>query len=261
MHTRTLVVPFLLVLVSGCVATTNSSSNATNTDPTPAGELAQNPTAPPAKKAADPARPEGPPPTCPNGTKPAAEGLIDDFEAATAPAQGGRKQTWSIATAPHAKVTVPGAKFAANAGGPTGSKQAFHFVGKAAFEDTWGASASVSFLPKGFYDASKYAGIAFKIKSEKPNLNIRLKLADAASDPEGGQCTKDCGNAFGKELILGTDWQEISLMWSELTQAPDWGSPRPPSITPAKIKGMEWAIYPGADFDIWIDEIQFLECK
>src|SRR5262249_17914759 len=160
---------------AGCATTTSNTSTATNSDPTSAGELAANPTAPPEKKAVDPARPEGPPPTCPNGTKPAAEGLIDAFEAATTPPLCGPKQTWSIALAPHAKVSVPGAKFAANAGGPTGSKKAFHFVGKAAFEDTWGASASVSFLPKGFYDASKYAGIAFKIKSEKPNLNIRLK--------------------------------------------------------------------------------------
>jgi hypothetical protein len=244
----------VFLLVAGCATTTGSSS--------PDSQLAQNPTAPPPKAAVvDPQKPEGQAATCANGTRPAADGLIDDFEAPKPPALGGRTPGWWVGAAPHGKITAPGAKFATSEGGPAGSKQAFHFVGKAAFEDSWGAAASVTFVSSGFYDASKYAGIAFKIKSAKPNLNVRLKIPDVAAHPDGGQCTKECWNSFGKELVVGTDWQNVVLMWSELTQQPDWGVPRPPAITPAKLKDAEWTVYPGAEFDFWLDEIHFLECK
>jgi hypothetical protein len=245
---------FVVLFLAGCAATTTTAS--------PNSDLAQNPTAPPPKTAvADPKKPETQPPTCPNGTRPAADGLIDDFEAAKPVALGGRTLAWWAGAAPNGKITTPGAKFAPSDGGPPGSKKALRFAGKAAFEDSWGAATSVAFVPAGFYDASKYAGIAFKIKSEKPNANVRLKIPDAASHPDGGQCTKECWNAFGKELIVGTEWQEVVLMWSELTQQPDWGVPRPPAITPSKLKDAEWTIYPGAEFDFWLDDIHFLECK
>jgi hypothetical protein len=207
--------------------------------------------------------PEGPAATCANGTRPAADGLIDDFEAADGrpPALAGRNQTWWIAGDKSAKVKVPGNTFAAVEGGPPGSKKALHFAGTSAYEDKWGAIVAVNFLPSGFYDASKYAGIAFKIKAAKPNSNVRLKMSDVASHPDGGLCTKECWNSFGKELVVGTDWQSVTLLWSELAQQPDWGVPRPAQITPSKIRDVEWAVYPAPEFDFWVDDIHFVQCN
>jgi hypothetical protein len=238
-----------LLLVSACAARQQPNT------------LEVNPTAPPPKSEAAALAAEGPPPTCPNGTKPAADGLIDDFEAPKPPALGGRTQAWWVAAADHATVTTPGKTFASADGGPPGSKKALHFAGTTAHEDSWGAAVAVNLLASGFYDASKYAGVAFKIVAAKPNANVRLKLPDAASHPEGGQCSKECWNAFGKELIVGTEWQSVTLMWSELTQQPDWGIPRPPAITPGKLKDIEWTVYPGQTFDFWVDDIHFVECK
>ena len=206
---------------------------------------------------------EGPAPTCSQGTRPAADGLIDDFEAADGrtPALAGRDQTWWMSGDKHAKIAIPGATFAASEGGPTGSKKAIHFAGTSAFEDDWGAIVGVNFLPSGFYDASKYAGIAFKIRAAKPNTNIRLKVSDVASHPDGGQCTKHCWNSFGKELIVETEWQSVALMWSDLAQQPDWGDVRPPAITPSKLRDAEWTVYPSPAFDFWVDDIHFLECN
>jgi hypothetical protein len=243
----------VVLFVTGCAAAPPSPA---------ASDLAQHPTAPPASAPTDPpVKPEGPAAICPNGTRPAADGLIDDFEAEKTPALAGRSPGWWVGTAPHGKISVPAPKFATSDGGPAGSKKALHFAGKAAYEDSWGAAASVSFQPAGFYDASKYVGIGFKIKSAKPNLNVRLKIPDVAAHPDGGQCTKECWNSFGKELVLGTEWQEVALLWGELTQQPDWGVPRPPAITPSQLKEASWTIYPGAEFDFWLDDIHFLECK
>ncbi|MFZ5890521.1 MAG: hypothetical protein ACOY0T_05575 [Myxococcota bacterium] len=217
----------------------------------------------PATTASAAPRRDGPPPTCPNGTRPAADGLVDDFESADGalPALAGRQPSWRLDVAEHAKVSLPGKNLAAEAGGHEGSKRAMHFAGQTANEDMWGADLSLSLLKSGFYDASKYAGVAFKIRSEKPNFNPRFKITDANSDPEGGLCKVQCWNSFGKELIVGPEWQHVELMWSDLKQQPDWGDVRPPTITQSKIKALQWSIYSGQAFDIWIDDIRFLECK
>ena len=204
------------------------------------------------------------PPTCKNGTKPAATGLVDDLEDGDgkAKAEAGRDGIWWVGKADHAKIEIPGAKVTPADGGPFGSKRAMHFVGKTDNADVWGAAIGVNFLAGGgFYDASKYAGISFKIKSAHPNLDVRLKVNDVNTHPDGGKCSKQCFNAFGREIILGTETKEITLMWSELTQQSDWGDVRPPMIEPSKVKDLEWQIWPGVDFDIWLDDITLLECK
>lgn len=202
--------------------------------------------------------------TCAGKTRRAADGLIDDLEDGNnqAAAAAGRDGYWFASKADRAVVNVPAGEFKPSAAGPSGSKHAVHFAGKTAYEDQWGAAVGMGFLASnGFYDASKYAGVGFRIKSAKPNSNVRLKLPDAASHPEGGQCKAQCWNSFGKELILSTDWQDVSLLWSDLQQQPDWGEPRPPSIDASKIRNIEWTVYPGVEFDIVIDDVHFLECE
>ena len=222
--------------------------------------LAENPTAPPPKTEIPVTNREAPP-TCPNGTKPAADGLIDDFESDKSPALGGRTEAWWVASAEHAQITLPGKTFKPAEGGPPGSKKAVHFVGQTSNDDMWGAAVGVDFLKSAFYDASKYAGIAFKIMSAKPNFNVRVKLADAATHPEGGQCKKQCGNAFGKELVVEPSWLDVVLMWSDLKQQPDWGDVRPEAIGRDKLRNVEWGVYPGQAFDFWVDDVHFIECK
>jgi hypothetical protein len=201
--------------------------------------------------------------TCAGKTRRAADGLIDDLEDGNhqVVALAGRDGYWFTSKAPSATIKIPVGDFKPVAGGPAGSKQMAYFSGTTAYKDSWGAVIGVGFLASGgFYDASKYAGIGFKIKGSKAGLNVRLKLPDAASLPEGGLC-KECWNSFGKELILTSEWQDVALQWSELTQQPDWGVPRPPQINPAKLKNAEWSLYPGVEFDFNVDDVHFLECE
>lgn len=202
--------------------------------------------------------------TCAGKTRRASDGLIDDLEDGNhqAAALGGRDGYWFTSKADNATITVPAGAFQPQPGGPSGSKQMVHFAGKTEHKDQWGAVVGVGFLASGaFYDASKYAGIGFKIKGSKAGLNVRMKVPDEASLPEGGLCKAECWNSFGKELILTTEWQDVALQWSELTQQPDWGAPRPPQVNPAKIKNVEWSVYPGVEFDFTLDDIHFLECE
>jgi len=201
--------------------------------------------------------------TCPGSTRAAADGLIDDLEDGDSRSAnaGGRTGYWWIAKADHALVTTPAGAFAPSDGGVEGSKKSVRFAGKTDSGDQWGAAVGVNFLESGgFYDASKYAGVAFRIKASQPNTNVRVKLPDVSTIPEGGLCGTSCWNSFGKELMVGPEWQDVVVTWTELAQQPGWGNPRPPSVTVSKVKDIEWAVNQGVDFDIVVDDVRFVEC-
>jgi len=115
----------------------------------------------------------------------------------------------------------------------------------------------------GLYDAAKYAGVSFLAKAgEKSGSVVRLKIADVNTHPDGKVCKDGCYNDFGKDLNLSHDWQEFKVSFAELKQQDGWGDPRPPSITPGKLVQIAWHLStPGADFDLWLDDIRFLDCQ
>lgn len=201
--------------------------------------------------------------TCSSGVRRAADGLIDDLEDGDSRAApfGSRTGYWWVAKADHAVVSVPAGAFASSDGGAAGSKKIARFAGKTDGQDQWGAALGLNFIESGaFYDASKYAGVGFKIKATKPNLAVRVKLPDVNTVPDGGVCKTTCWNSFGKDLTVGPEWQDIVVLWSDLAQQPDWGSPRPPAVTTTQIKNVEWAVNQGVDFDIAVDDVHFVEC-
>jgi hypothetical protein len=201
--------------------------------------------------------------TCPGPTRAAQDGLIDDLEDGDGRAAPvcGRSGYWWIAKADHAVVTTPAGAFASSDGGAVGSKKVVRFAGKTDPRDQWGAAVGLNFLESGaFYDASRYAGVAFRIKASRPNVNVRVKLPDVSTHPEGGVCTAGCWNSFGKDLVVGAEWQDVVVTWNELGQQPNWGDPRPPAITVGKIKNIEWAVNQGVEFDVFVDDVRFVEC-
>ncbi|HVZ86645.1 MAG TPA: carbohydrate binding domain-containing protein, partial [Polyangia bacterium] len=110
-------------------------------------------------------------------------------------------------------------------------------------------------------DASKYAGIAFKAKvAPGTSTSVRFNIGDINTHPNGNICTS-CWNHFGKDLILTTEWKEYKIMFADARQQPDWGVPRPLSLTPSKLIEIDWQIGPGRSYDIWVDDITFLDCK
>ena len=155
------------------------------------------------------------------------------------------------------QVTEPGA---------AGSEMAMHMSGKTVpgkpEDDSWGVLLGMNLVNQGlFYDASKYAGVAFKAKVGPDSTRaVRLKIADINTHKEAGVCTT-CWNHFGKDLTLTTDWKEYRITFSSAEQEPAWGSPRPPAVTPSKLIALNWGIGPGNSYDLWIDDVTFLECE
>jgi len=192
----------------------------------------------------------------------APDGQIDDFEDGNSQVAvvGGRGGYWWVAKADHATITVPGPEFRTSDGGPPGSTRAAHFAGKTDAQDQWGAGLGGNFLGGGFYDGSKYVGVSFKLKGTAHGF-VRFKVHDVNTHPDGAVCTSSCWNAFGKNIELTGEWQSLELSFAELRQQDGWGSPRPPSITPSKIKDVEWAVDQGTTYDFWVDDVKFLACK
>ncbi len=207
--------------------------------------------------------------TCSGETVAAADGLIDDMEdndnaSAT---QAGRAGYWYVSKDDKGSTAEPAdVKGNMGDGGANNSKKALHVTGKTATVDgAWGVGVGIGFGPaKQTYDASKYAGISFFVKAgAKGTKNLRVKVSDVNTHPDGGVCKADngCWNHFGKDLTLTEQWQEVKVPFAEMKQQDGWGDPHPPSITPNKVFDINWSIDKGQEFDVWIDDVKFIDCK
>ncbi len=87
---------------------------------------------------------------------------------------------------------------------------------------------------------------------------MRLKVPDGNTTKEGGKC-RECFNDFGADISLSEAWQRFVFPFKKMKQEPDWGAPRPRAIDKSKLYGMQFqANTPGAGFDIWIDDVEFV---
>jgi endoglucanase len=217
----------------------------------------------------------GPAAAGPGATSPAAtalkscgpDGLIDDGEDNNnkIAAVSGRGGYWYTYGDKLNSTIAPKGTFTMMAGGNNASKYAANIKGKIAAADAPPLYLSVGMGlgftdPRNAYDASKYKGIQFWAKKGPGSTGkIRLKVPDVNTDPQGKQCTDACFNDFGADLVLTESWTKYTFAWSDLAQLPGWGSPSPPAVTAAKLYGIQWQVNdPGADYDISVDDIEFL---
>lgn len=189
------------------------------------------------------------------------DGLIDDLEDGDSQItkKEGREGYWFTFADKEGSTVFPKGDFKPEAGGPNGSTHAARFHGKMA---TAGKSLYVgmgfSFLnPKGSYDASKYKGISFWAKGPG---KVRFEVPDVDTQPEGDKCS-DCYNNFGVELYLTDQWVRYTVPFERLAQQPGWGDPAP-GVDAKELFGVQWQFKsPGVDYDIWIDDIEFVGCQ
>lgn len=195
-------------------------------------------------------------------TKPADDGLIDDFEdedRQTLPIAGRGGYWWKHADDHGSKfdeeLTIVDHEDA-------GGFKAIYGRGETAgFDEAYGVIVGANLAPADFYDATKYVGISFKAKvDEGANKKVRFKISDVNTHPDGKVCT-DCWNHFGKDLTLTTEWQEYVILFAEFSQAPYWGAPRPATIDTEKLMALDWSIGPAGKFGLYLDDVQFLVCE
>ena len=223
-------------------------------------------------QAAAPARGDAPAPaaispgapikTC-AAPKLAADGLIDDFEDNNSQLAkaGGRDGYWWAAKDSNGSTMEP-SKVAPTDGGAGGSAKSLHVTGTTAGTDgAWGVNLGSNFMgAKMPYDAAQYAGISFKAKvAPSSTRTVRFKVGDVNTHQDAGLC-KACWNHFGKDITLTTEWQEYRVLFSELKQADGWGDPRPPALSPDKLWAFDFTVGPKATFDLWVDDVHFLDC-
>lgn len=206
---------------------------------------------------------------CPGGLVPAADGLIDDFEDGDnqASAEGGRDGYWYTAKDDQgSEYTIPAQGFATAEGGADGSSMAVHIKGKTSGggDQAWGIELGMNFINGNgqTYDASKYSALFFKAKlgSKDADRKVRVSLADVNTHPSGGVCTA-CFNHFNSNIELTNDWKDYTIAFEDMRQRPYWGAPRPSRVSKDKLVNVNFQMGGGKEFDVWIDDLAFLECK
>jgi hypothetical protein len=201
--------------------------------------------------------------SCPKGVQAAADGDLDDFEDSNTQLTkiAGRDGYWWSKKDDFGSTVT----FAPEDGGADGSEIAMHLFGvttAGSGDLNWGAGIGVNMVTQGlFFDASKYVGIAFKAKAgPKSTRKVRFKIGDVNTHPDAKVCT-GCWNHFGADLTLTGDWREYKVLFADVQQEPYWGEPRPASVTPSKLIAIDWTIGAGQTYDMWIDNLVFLECR
>jgi len=202
---------------------------------------------------------------CRAGTRPAEDGNLDDFEDDNnqVTLEGGRDGYWWTKKDEKGSTVEPD-PFAPSEGGADGSEMSLRGFGKtSAAPDAWGAGFGVNLVSNqgAFYDASRYVGISFKAKvGAGSTTTVRFKIGDVNTHQDAHVC-RACWNHFGKDITLTNQWKEYKVLFTEARQEPYWGDPRPAAVTPSKLVSIDWSIGTGQSFDIWVDDIRFLECQ
>ena len=109
------------------------------------------------------------------------------------------------------------------------------------------------------YDASAYCGLHFFAKvGVGANPGVYLRVIDRNAHPDGGVCgvgNAPCYHYYLKAYSLSTDWQEKSLLFSDLT-CPD-GCSKP--LDKTALFSVEFGLIKNSKFELWVDDVSFLK--
>jgi len=208
---------------------------------------------------------------CDGKVAPAADGLVEDFEdenTQIVKLDGRDGYWWKNADKEGAKFTVPaaGEPFEFSVDAANASSKSLHVAGLTVkgSDQAYGVEVGANLIStKGsLYDGSRFVGFSFMGKvGPKSVKKVRVSMADVNTHPELGSC-KNCWNHFNKELDLTTDWKEYQVSFKEMQQRAGWGEPRPKSISPKELYTVTFAFEgSGGEFELFVDDIQFVECK
>lgn len=88
--------------------------------------------------------------------------------------------------------------------------------------------------------------------------NVRFSVTTPGVTPtdRGGSCATNCYDTHGASLGVSTDWQTVTLAWTQLSQE-GWGTPA--GLDPSGISYLNWHLLTTGPYNIWIDEVEFLK--
>jgi hypothetical protein len=149
-------------------------------------------------------------------------------------------------------------------------------------DDTGACVDPVNDYPNLPVDLSAYAGVTFWARAESPGgRDMRVQVNDANTDPRGGVCQEAdrtasdyCYNGFGAQIELTDTFRQYTLDFSTLTQRGGWGYRPPGGIDWSRVFTVDFEMdlpscsasagtmcpggTPTLSFDIWLDDIYFL---
>jgi hypothetical protein len=130
------------------------------------------------------------------------------------------------------------------------------------------------------FDISRYKGITFWGKStgaDAAGLDVKVQFPDTDTDPRGGVCNSPptgasgptdyefCYNSFAEHLTFTGDWQQFTVMFTDLLQDPGYGY-AVPSWNSSQVYGINWQAQdsdplgsPAITTDFWIDDVYFIQ--
>jgi hypothetical protein len=105
------------------------------------------------------------------------------------------------------------------------------------------------------YDAGAYQGIRFSIVSPTTpaggSIDVRVEITNAELEVS---CGSSCYAYYGKTIQLTSEWQNIDVLWAELTPRRAITAP----FNPRHVR-VVWVIFPsGDDALIEIDSVRFI---
>ncbi len=205
----------------------------------------------------------------PEGAPCPASGLLDDGEDNNNQVlvQEGRGGYWYTYVDNEGSTIDPpagatGGIFSFAPGGVHGSAYAARMKGSISKAQVVYAGMGANFVdPKGPYDGSKFGGMSFWAKkSPGTTPNVRFKIPDVATDPDGGVCSA-CYNDFGINLKLTEEWAQYIILWDMLKQERGWGAPHPHGIDNTQMFAAQFQVNDkGQKYDVWIDDLGFTGC-
>lgn len=140
-----------------------------------------------------------------------------------------------------------------------GSVFALHVAGSGF--SAWGAGAGIDLhldriaKAKDSYDASRYQGISFWARAEKP-LVLSVVFPDENTEPRWKRC-KVCNRHWYAKVPIRTYWERFDIEFDDLVL--DGGAvPAPKSLDAARLVSLQFRTEPGPAFDFWIDDLALL---
>jgi hypothetical protein len=198
------------------------------------------------------------------------EGMIDNTEDGDAQIAtvAGRSGYWYTFIDEQGSDIVPtpgtrGGVFEMTEGGADGTQFAARASGTVADGVDPFAGVGFNFTdPKSPFDASRYSGITFFAKRGPGSTReVRIKLPDINTEPDGEVCA-GCYNDFARDIELTNEWTRYTIPFPYFKQLEPWGDPIMGEVDASQLFSVQFHVKdPGADFDIWIDEIQFTGCQ
>jgi hypothetical protein len=150
--------------------------------------------------------------------------------------------------------------------GPDGqpSNLAAHVTGSGAASYA-GAGFNLNGGAPSSYDATGYRGFVFsgRLGGDSGSVSLKFAVPDRNTSAAGGVCPTDagtgCGDYFAKSITFTPDWQQFVIYYSQLGQV-GFGLPKGLNgLDAAHIYSCQFQPAIGAAFDLWIDDVYFID--